>query len=54
MREILFRGKKLNGDWVVGSYVKATLHWHKYGIHEDWIVKGVIQNGGYCAVFIKI
>ena len=39
MREILFGGKRIdNGEWVEGYYVKAVHHWHKYGVHEDWIV----------------
>lgn len=45
-RTILFRGKILDGNWVIGQYIKACTHWHKRGIHEDWIVIGVIQNGG--------
>lgn len=48
MREILFRGKRVdNGEWEYGAYIKATRHWHKHGIHEDWICSSVIQNGGY-------
>lgn len=31
----------------MGSYVKATHHWHKYGQHRDYIVMGAIQNGGW-------
>ena len=47
-REILFRGKRVdNGEWKYGAYIKATRHWHKHGIHEDWICSSVIQNGGY-------
>ena len=43
MRDILFRGKRVdNGEWVEGYYVRAGHHWHKYGIHEDWIVCGVL------------
>lgn len=45
-RAMLFRGKRLDGDWVIGQYIKACAHWHKRGIHEDWIVVGAIQNGG--------
>ena len=48
MREILFRGKRVdNGEWVEGYYAKATHHWHKKGIHEDWIITGASQNGGW-------
>lgn len=48
MREILFRGERINsGQWVYGFYAKATMHWHKHGIHEDFIVCDAIQNGGY-------
>lgn len=51
MREILFRGKrKDNGEWVEGYYVKAEHHWHKHGIHEDWIVCGASANGGWFAI----
>ena len=46
MREILFRGKRVDGDWVIGQYIKACAHWHKRGIHEDWIAIRAIQNGG--------
>lgn len=60
-REILFRGfhpcengkttitldgKQIRGEWVLGWYVKAMCHWHKYGIHNDWIICSSIQNGG--------
>lgn len=48
MRKVLFRGKRINsGQWVYGYYVKAKMHWHKHGIHEDFIVCNAIQNGGY-------
>ncbi len=51
MREILFRGKRVdNGEWVEGYYLKANNHWHKKGIHEDWIATFTIQNGGWCNV----
>lgn len=47
MKEILFRGKRINnGEWVYGQYIKACIHWHRYGKHEDWIACGAIQNGG--------
>lgn len=50
-REILFRGKRVdNGKWVEGYYLKAKNHWHKKGIHEDWIATFTIQNGGWCNV----
>ena len=52
-RETLFRGQKLNGEWVEGYYIKATQHWHRFGVHEDWIVVNTIQNGGYCNVYQK-
>lgn len=62
MREILYRGfhpdengtqtitldgKKIKGKWVYGYYVEATCHWHKYGIHNSWIITSALQNGGY-------
>lgn len=62
MREILFRGfhpdengkvtitlngEKIKGEWVYGYYVEATRHWHKYGIHNSWIITSTLQNGGY-------
>lgn len=54
MREILFRGKRVdNGEWVKGFYVEANHHWHNKGVHKEWIVKNVIQNGGWCNVASK-
>lgn len=51
MREILFKAKRVdNSEWVEGYYFKATHHWHKHGMHEDWIAVDTIQNGGYCNV----
>lgn len=51
MREILFRGKRVdNGEWETGYYVRANYHWHKYGIHKDWIVTGACSNGGWFAL----
>lgn len=51
MREILFRGKRIdNGEWVEGYYVKAVHHWHKHGIHEDWIITDASANGGWFAI----
>lgn len=51
MREILFRGKRVdNGEWVEGYYVKAKYHYHKFGIHEDYIITGVQGNGGWLTV----
>lgn len=52
MKEILFRGKRINnGEWVYGQYIKACVHWHRYGKHEDWITCGAIQNGGMVNLF---
>lgn len=51
MREILFRGKRTdNGEWVQGYYIKADHHWHKNGIHKDWIACGASANGGWFAL----
>ena len=51
MREILFRGKRVdNGEWVKGFYVEANHHWHNKGVHKEWIVENVIQNGGWCNI----
>lgn len=44
---IKVNGKEISGKWVEGFYCKATRHWHKYGIHKDWIIKSTFQNGGY-------
>ena len=54
MREILFRGKRVdNGEWIKGFYIEANHHWHNKGVHKEWIVKNVIQNGGWCNVGSK-
>ena len=45
-REHLFKAKNLKNEWVDGYYCKANKHWHKFGIHKDWIITGAIQNGG--------
>lgn len=52
MREIKFRGKQTdNGEWVYGKYLQATDHWsNSRGKHKDWIVTGMIQNGGWVAL----
>jgi uncharacterized phage protein (TIGR01671 family) len=51
LREILFRGKRLDNDeWIEGYYVRATHHWHKHGVHEDWIIAGAAANGGWFAI----
>ena len=54
MREILFRGKRCdNGEWAQGYYIRADYHWHKYGIHKDWIALGASANGGWFALHSK-
>lgn len=54
MREILFRGQRCdNGEWVQGFYVRADHHWHKNGIHKDWIICGASANGGWFALHNK-
>ena len=54
MREILFRGKRCDGGgWVYGYYIRADHHWHKHGIHKDWIVCGASANGGWFALHNK-
>lgn len=51
MREILFRGKRVdNGEWATGYYVQANCHWHKHGIHKDWLVESAAANGGWFVV----
>ena len=47
MREILFRGKKYNGEWAYGYYVQANNSWHGYGKHKEWIVCSACANGGW-------
>lgn len=44
---ITYKGKKVQGDWITGNYVRATHHWHKYGQHRDYIITDAIQNGGW-------
>ena len=54
MREILFRGKRCdNSEWVQGYYIRAEHHWHKHGIHKDWITLGASANGGWFALHNK-
>jgi uncharacterized phage protein (TIGR01671 family) len=54
MREILFRGKRCdNGEWMQGYYIRAEHHWHKHGIHKDWITFGASANGGWFALHNK-
>lgn len=54
MREILFRGKRIdNGEWVEGFYVRADHHWHKHGIHKDWLICSASANGGWFALHNK-
>ena len=50
MREILFRGKKYNGEWTYGYYVQANNSWHGYGKHKEWIVCSACANGGWFAL----
>ena len=50
MREILFRGKKYNGEWTYGYYVQANNSWHGYGKHKEWIVCSACSNGGWFAL----
>ena len=54
MREILFRGKRCdNEEWAQGYYIRADHHWHKHGIHKDWLVCGASSNGGWFALHNK-
>lgn len=54
MREILFRGKRCdNGEWAEGFYARADHHWHKNGMHKDWIICGASANGGWFALHNK-
>ena len=50
MREILFRGKKYNGEWTYGYYVQANNSWHDHGKHKEWIVCSACANGGWFAL----
>ena len=50
MRDILFRGKKFNGEWAYGYYVQADYSWHNYGKHKEWIVCSARANGGWFAL----
>jgi uncharacterized phage protein (TIGR01671 family) len=50
MREILFRGKKYNGEWAHGYYVQANNSWHGYGKHKERIVCSACANGGWFAL----
>lgn len=50
MREILFRGKKYNGEWTYGYYVQADYSWHGYGRHKEWLVCSARSNGGWFAL----
>ena len=50
MREILFRGKKYNGEWAHGYYVQANNSWHGHGKHKEWIVCSACANGGRFAL----
>lgn len=50
MREILFRGKKYNGEWVHGYYVQANNSWHGHGKHKEWVVCSACANGGWFAL----
>lgn len=42
-----------NGEWVVGYYLNTDVHWNNRGVHEDWIVSSVIQNGGYINLVMR-
>jgi uncharacterized phage protein (TIGR01671 family) len=54
MRDILFRGKRCdNGEWVQGYYIRAEHHWHKHGVHKDWITLGASANVGWFALHNK-
>ena len=54
MREYIFRGKRIdNGEWVYGSYIDASRHWHNRGIHREWICLDACSNGGWFALGCK-
>lgn len=46
-QKVVIDGKAVNGYWVYGYYVRAGHHWHKRGVHEDFIITSCLQNGGY-------
>lgn len=50
---ITLNGKKIKGEWVIGFYVEATHHWHKYGKHKSWIITTAFQNGGLFNVMAR-
>ena len=51
MREILFRGKRTDGDgWVQGSYIECKMSWHRLHPHKAWIVTDARSNGGWFAI----
>ena len=46
--DIMFKAKTVKDrKWVEGYFFKPKFHWHKFGIHEDWIITTGIQNGGF-------
>lgn len=51
MREILFRGKRMDGkEWIYGSYIQSNSSWKGGHPHRAWIAEDSMSNGGWFAL----